>query len=100
MHGQDVFGRTHQIGVRGLMRRLAGYCSVRLLPMRSGSRPRLLFARDGATGKRIVAQWVVGLLHTDELGGLVLLRCGVFAPHPWSPFPSHFLRSGGAADSP
>lgn len=64
--------------------------------MRRGSHRRLLYARDGVTGKRIVAKWVEKLLHTGEAGDLVLLRCGIFAPHPGVPSLACFP----AADSP
>lgn len=61
------------------MRTFAGYCSARLLPMRRGSRRRHLHAHDDATGKRVVAQCLMGLLHMGELGGFALLRCGILA---------------------
>lgn len=67
------------------MRGFVRYYSLRLLPMCRGTSRGLFYARDGAVGKRIVAQWLVVLLYTVELGGMVLLRCGIFARHPGVP---------------
>lgn len=76
------------------MRRFVGYYSVRLLPLRRGSRRRphghwidahdcaecFLNVRNVSDIEQIVGQWIVALLRARDVGGSVLLHRGIFAP--------------------